>query len=77
MLDVSELSGMTEAEQDIMSHIGKAYKGIRNLGLVDNENELTEAIHTLQMFIMIRVLNRTIIRSSGVNGMNLGHEDVI
>lgn len=49
---------LSPAEQEIMDHIQAVIKGLQDLGLSCNEGELAQAIHSLQMFIMVRVLNR-------------------
>lgn len=55
---MTKVGFMTDEEQEIMDHIHAAMYGIKDLGLNCNENELTHAVHSLQMFVMIRVLNR-------------------
>lgn len=48
----------TPEEQDVLDHILAAMRGIQDLGLDCNESELAHAVHTLQGFVMVRVLNR-------------------
>ncbi len=51
----------TEQEQKVMDLITEAYAGILDLngGLQANQAELAQAIHTLQMFVMMSVLHRS------------------
>lgn len=48
----------TPEEQDVLDHILAAMRGIQDLGLNCNEAELSRAVHTLQGFVMVRMLNR-------------------
>lgn len=58
MTTMSKSPMLTDAEQEVMDHIGAAMKGIQKLGLSCNETELAQAVHSLQIFVMVRVLNR-------------------
>lgn len=48
----------TSEEQAILDHILAAHNGLLDLGLNCNQTELAAATHTLQMFVMVRILSR-------------------
>lgn len=51
---------MNAEEREVMDHILAAYNGIREFGpgLSANSTELTQAVHTLQGFVIQRMLAR-------------------
>ena len=49
---------LNDKEQEIMDHIEKAHRGIHELGLKCNYDELSDATHKLQYFVVMAALQR-------------------
>lgn len=49
---------LTDKEEEILGHINAAYAGIHELGLKCNHQELADAIHRLQFFVIMAGLQR-------------------
>lgn len=47
-----------DAEQEISDHIMAAYQGILGLGLTCNQDELYNAVHSMQLFLIKHMLQR-------------------
>lgn len=45
-------------EQAVMDHILAAMQGIQDLGLRTNHAELAQAVHVLQQFVILHMLQR-------------------
>jgi hypothetical protein len=60
MADTSEPAVLNAEEQAVMDHILAAMQGIYDLGLKPdtNSSELSSAVHVLQSFVILHMLQR-------------------